>query len=110
MARADGSLSRALSRIAKAHVLVLDDWGLTPLGDQERRDLLEVIEERHGLRSTVVSTQLPVKTWHKLIGEPTIADAILDRLVNNANRIELTGKSLRTRGTSKSTKENPSRS
>ena len=65
------------------------------IADQERRDLLEVIEERHGLRSTVVSTQLPVKTWHKIIGEPTIADAILDRLVHNAHRIELTGKSMR---------------
>jgi DNA replication protein DnaC len=95
MARADGSFTRLLTRLARSSVLILDDWGLAVLADQERRDLLEVIEERHGLRSTVVSTQLPVKTWHKVIGEPTIADAILDRLVHNAHRIELTGKSMR---------------
>ena len=102
MARADGSLTRLLARFARTQVLVLDDWSLAPLGDRERRDLLEVIEERHGNRSTIISTQLPVKTWHKVIGEPTIADAILDRLVHNAHRIELTGKSMRPgRSTSK---------
>lgn len=107
MARADGSLTRLLTRFARADVLVLDDWGLAPLGDQERRDILELIEERHGLRSTIVSAQLPVKQWHKIIGEPTIADAILDRLVHNSHRLELTGKSLRpSRST---TKETPSR-
>jgi DNA replication protein DnaC len=95
MARADGSLMRLLTRIARSQILVLDDWGIAPLADQERRDLLEVIEERHGLRSTIISTQLPIKTWHKVIGEPTIADAILDRLVHNAHRLELTGKSIR---------------
>jgi len=107
MARADGSLMRLLTRFARAHVLVLDDWGLAPLGDDERRLLLEVIEERHGLRSTIVSSQLPVKSWHKVIGEPTIADAILDRLVHNSHRIELTGKSMRLKRSN--TKEESSR-
>lgn len=95
LARADGSLTRLFARLARTHVLVLDDWGLAQLNDQERRDMLEVIEERHGIRSTVIATQLPVDAWHKVIGDPTIADAILDRLVHNAHRIELTGKSMR---------------
>jgi DNA replication protein DnaC len=95
IARADGSLTRLFARLARTHVLVLDDWGLAPLQDQERRDLLEIIEERHGLRSTIISAQLPVKSWHQTIGDPTIADAILDRLVHNAHRIELKGTSLR---------------
>ena len=101
LARADGSLARLFSRLARTHVLVLDDWGLASLKDQERRDMLEVIEERHGNRSTVIATQLPVNAWHKMIGDPTIADAILDRLVHNAHRIELTGKSMRTRSSKK---------
>lgn len=95
VARADGSLTRLMGRLVRTHVLVLDDWGLAPLSDQERRDLLEVVEDRHGLRSTIIGTQLPVKTWHKVIGDPTIADAILDRLVHNAHRINLNGKSMR---------------
>lgn len=95
IARADGSLMRLLARLARTSVLILDDWGLARLGDEERRDLLEVIEDRHGLRSTIIATQLPIKAWHKVIGDPTIADAILDRLVHNAHRIELTGKSMR---------------
>ncbi|MBW2527473.1 MAG: IS21-like element helper ATPase IstB [Deltaproteobacteria bacterium] len=95
LARADGSLTRLLTRLARAQLLFIDDWGLAPLADQERRDLLEVLEDRHGLRSTIVASQLPVKTWHKVIGEPTIADAILDRLVHNAHRIELSGTSMR---------------
>lgn len=107
MARADGSLTKLLARLARAHVLVLDDWGLAPLGDQSRRDLLEVIEERHGNRSTVISTQLPVKAWHKIIGEPTIADAILDRLVHNSHRIELSGKTMRPRLSTTTEDESP---
>lgn len=95
IARADGSLTRLLNRLSRASLLILDDWGLAPLGDQERRDILEVFEDRHGLRSTIISTQLPVSTWHKIIGEPTIADAILDRLIHNAHRIELSGTSMR---------------
>jgi len=104
--RADGSYSRLLARLAKADVLVVDDWGLAPMGDTERRELLEVIEDRHGNRPTVIAGQLPIKQWHAYIGEPTIADAILDRLVHNAHRLELTGASMRKRhsGLTKETK------
>ena len=94
VARADGSYSKLLARFAKTDVLVLDDWGIAPLSDQERRDLLEVFEDRHGARSTVIATQLPVDAWHAYIGEPTIADAILDRLVHNAHRLDLNGGSM----------------
>lgn len=96
IARADGSYIKELSRMAKADVLVLDDLGISPIGDVERRDLLEVLEDRHGVRSTVVTSQLPVKKWHETIGDPTIADAFLDRLLHRAHRIELSdGPSLR---------------
>jgi DNA replication protein DnaC len=95
IARADGSYPRLLLRVAKTDLLVLDDWGLAPLADQERRDLLEVLEDRWGNRSTLVASQLPVSAWHKIIGEPTVADAIVDRLVHNAHRLTLTGESMR---------------
>ncbi len=95
IARADGSYPRLLSRIAKTDLLVLDDWGLAPLADQERRDLLEVLEDRWGNHSTLVAAQLPVAAWHKIIGEPTVADAIVDRLVHNAHRLTLKGESMR---------------
>lgn len=93
LARADGSLPKLFTRLARIHVLVLDDWALTPWDDQGRRDMLEVIEDRHGLRSTIVTSQFPVDAWHKAIGEPSIADAILDRLVHNSHRITLKGPS-----------------
>ena len=99
LARADGSYSKLLARFAKTDVLVVDDWGIAPLSDQERRDILEVFEDRHGTRSTIIATQLPVDAWHAYIGEPTIADAILDRLVHNAHRIQLKGGSLRKKRT-----------
>lgn len=95
IARADGSYPRLLIRIAKTDLLVLDDWGLAPLADQERRDLLEVLEDRWGYRATLVASQLPVSAWHKIIGEPTVADAIVDRLVHNAHRVTLKGDSMR---------------
>lgn len=111
LARADGSLPRLLNRWAKVDVLILDDWGLAPLKDQERRDLLEVLDDRYDKRAAIVATQLPVKHWHKIIGDPTIADAICDRLVHAAHTITLTGDSIRkkraaesTRGTAKKTK------
>ncbi len=94
-ARADGTLPRFLSRIARTNLLVLDDWGMAKLSDQERRDLLEVMEDRTGCRSTMVGSQLPVSEWHEVIGEPTVADAILDRLVHSAHRINLKGGSMR---------------
>ncbi len=97
LARADGSYPRLLKRIGKAKVLVLDDWGIAPMTAAERRDLFEVIEERHGISSTIVATQLPVNLWHENIRDPTIADAILDRIVHSAHRIELKGESMRKR-------------
>lgn len=95
LARADGSLPRLLSRWEKIDVLILDDWGLAPLKDQERRDLLEVLDDRYDKRATIVATQLPVKHWHKIVGDPTIADAICDRLVHAAHTITLSGESIR---------------
>lgn len=95
IARADGSYVRELARLAKADVLILDDWGLTPLGEVERHDVLEILEDRNGLKATIVTSQVPVSNWHDTIGDPTIADAILDRLVHRAHRIEMKGPSLR---------------
>jgi DNA replication protein DnaC len=95
LARADGSYGSLMRRFAKAHLLVLDDLGLAPLTDPERRDLLEVIEDRHGNVSTLITSQLPIENWHDHIGDPTIADAILDRLIHNAHRIQLKGGSMR---------------
>jgi len=97
LARADGSYARVLARLAKTSVLILDDLGLAALTDQERQDLLEVIEDRHGSGSTIVTSQLPVEHWHEVIGDPTIADALLDRLVHNAHKITLKGESMRRR-------------
>jgi DNA replication protein DnaC len=95
LARAEGTHARLLGKLAKFDVLVLDDWGLGAPKDSQRHDLLEVIEDRYGRVSTVVTSQLPVGKWHEWIGDPTMADAILDRLVNNAYKIELKGHSRR---------------
>jgi DNA replication protein DnaC len=95
LAHADGTYVRMLGRLAKVDVLVLDDWGLAPLREQERRDLLEIFEDRHGARSTIVTSQLPVENWHDHVADPTIADALLDRIVHNAHRIKLKGPSKR---------------
>ncbi len=95
VARADGSYQKVLSALAKTELLVLDDWGLSPLSAEQNRDLLELIEDRHGLKSTVIAGQLPVESWHEFIGDPTVADAILDRLVHNSYRITLKGESMR---------------
>ena len=95
IARADGSYVKELAKMAKIQVLILDDWGLAPLSDIDRRDLLEILEDRHGRGSTIVTSQLPVEKWHEHIGDPTIADSILDRLVHNAHRIDLKGPSVR---------------
>jgi DNA replication protein DnaC len=91
LAHADGTYSRLLGRLAKVDVLVLDDWGIAPLRDQERRDMLEIVEDRHGARATIVTSQLPVENWHDYVGDPTIADALLDRVVHTAHRIKLKG-------------------
>lgn len=95
IARADGTYRTALARMAKVDVLVLDDFGVAPISDQERNDLLEVLEDRYGLRSTIVTSQLPTSSWHDYLIDPTLADAICDRLVNNAHRIALKGPSRR---------------
>jgi len=95
LAHADGTYTRLLGRLAKVDVLVLDDWGLAPLREQERRDMLEIFEDRHGSRSTIVTSQLPVETWHDYVADPTIADALLDRVVHNAHRLKLKGPSRR---------------
>jgi DNA replication protein DnaC len=95
LARGDGRHPRIMRPLGRADLLILDDWGLEPLDAAARHDLLEILEERYGRRSTVITSQLPVDRWHEIIGDPTYADAILDRLVHNAHRIELTGESLR---------------
>jgi len=93
LARVDGTLARVLARLAKADLLILDDLGLGTLKEAQRHDLLEVLEDRYGRGSTVITSQLEVKKWHEWIGEPTIADAILDRVVHNAYKLALTGPS-----------------
>ena len=95
LARADGSWARVLTRIARVDVLVIDDWAMAPIKDDERRDLLEVLEDRYGTRSTVVTSQLDPKRWHDHIADPTHADAICDRLLHTAHRIALKGPSKR---------------
>ena len=98
LARADGTYGRLLGKLARMDVLLLEDWGLAPPQDQERRDLLEILEDRYGSRSTIVTSQLPPTQWHDHIGEPTLADAICDRLLHNAHRIVLKGPSRRKEG------------
>jgi DNA replication protein DnaC len=97
LARGDGRYARILRALAGVQLLILDDWGLQPLDAGARHDLLEIVEERYGRRSTIVTSQVPVDRWHELIGDPTYADAILDRLIHNAHRIDLAGDSLRRR-------------
>jgi DNA replication protein DnaC len=95
VAKADGRYPRLLRDYAKADLIILDDWGLMPMNDDTRRDLLEILDDRHNRKSTLVTSQLPIDKWHDYIGEPTLADAILDRLIHNAYRLELKGESMR---------------
>jgi len=95
MAKADGSYIKEIARIEKQDLLILDDFGLQPFDSSGRAALMEIIEDRHGKRSTIITSQVPVSNWYDLIGEQTIADAILDRIVHNAHRLELRGESLR---------------
>src|ERR1700759_841075 len=95
LARGDGRYARMLKSLARVHVLILDDWGLTPLTGEQRRCVLEIIDDRHGRASTIVTSQLPVDKWHARIGDPTLGDAILDRIVHSAHRLELKGEALR---------------
>ncbi len=94
-AKGDGRYSKMLKTLAKKDLLVLDDWGLAPLTEEQRRDLLEIVEDRYDRRSTLMASQLPLEHWYKVIGDPTLADAILDRLIHNAYKINLKGQSMR---------------
>jgi len=98
MARVDGRFPRLVDKLARVELLILDDWGTHSLNDQQRLDLLEIFEERYQRKSTMITAQLPVSAWHEMIGEATIADAILDRIIHNAHRIELKGESMRKKG------------
>jgi DNA replication protein DnaC len=95
VARADGTHPRRLAALARTDLLVLDDWGIAPLTGEQRRDLLEILDDRYDRRATLVAAQLPAEHWHEYIGDPTIADAILDRLIHNAHKIALSGESMR---------------
>jgi len=95
IAKADGSYLRELAKIEKQHLLLIDDFGIQPLDAQSRSALMEIIEDRHGKSATIITSQVPVSMWHEIIGEQTIADAILDRIVHDAHRIEMKGESLR---------------
>lgn len=96
-AHADGSLPKLLKKIARAQLLVVDDWGLTKINDQGCRDFLEILDDRQGCGATLITSQFPLKTWHEIIPDQTIADAIVDRLIHNAHRIEMKGESMRKR-------------
>ena len=101
IARADGSYGKLLASLSRIDLLILDDWGLAPMADRERRDLLEIVEDRYGRRATLVASQLPVEHWHELVGDPTFGDAIMDRLLHQAHRILLKGRSMRNKATTK---------
>ncbi len=95
IAKGDGRYDKLLNGMARADLLVLDDWGLDTFSKEQQHDLLEILEDRHGRRSTLITSQLPVQHWHDILGDPTLADAILDRLVHNAHKIDLKGDSMR---------------
>ena len=95
IAHGDGRFPKLVQQLAKTDVLVLDDWGLEKMNLSQRNDLLEIMEDRHGLRSTLITSQLPIAQWHKTIGDATLADAILDRLLHNSHKISLKGESMR---------------
>jgi DNA replication protein DnaC len=95
LARADGSFRTLLARLSRIDVLLIDDWAMAPLVEAERRDFWEICEDRYQTRSLILTSQLPVTRWHEQIGDPTLADGILDRIVHNAHRIEMRGDSMR---------------
>jgi len=105
IAKADGSYLKELAKIERQHVLLIDDFGILPLDAQSRSVLMEIIEDRHGKSSTIITSQIPISKWHEIIGEQTIADAILDRIVHDAHRIEMKGDSLRKKKQKKSEEE-----
>ena len=106
MAKADGSGIRELAKIERQDLLILDDFGIQPFDQTSRTSLLEIIEDRHSKRSIIITSQIPIKQWHEIIGEKTVADAILDRIVHNAQRIELKGESLRKKWNKKTEDDN----
>jgi DNA replication protein DnaC len=95
LARGDGRYARIMRTLNGAQLLILDDWGLEPLAPEQRHDMLEIVEERYGHGATLITSQIPVDRWHDLIGDPTLGDAILDRVIHNAHRLQLSGESLR---------------
>ena len=95
IAHGDGRFTKLIGQLAKTDLLVLDDWGLEKMTLSQRNDLLEIMEDRHGLKSTLITSQLPIDQWHKAIGDATLADAILDRLVHNSHKLKLKGESMR---------------
>ena len=95
IAKADGSYIKLMEHVAKLHLLVLDDWGIAPMNDANRRDLLEIVDDRYQRSSTLITSQLPVQAWHDSVGDATLGDAILDRLVHNSHRIDVQGPSMR---------------
>ena len=95
LAHGDGRFPRLFRSLTKTQLLILDDWGPDRLTSSQRRDLMEIVEDRYQAGSTIITSQLPFSTWHGVIGEPTFADAILDRIVHNAYRLELSGQSMR---------------
>jgi DNA replication protein DnaC len=97
--KADGSAIKEINRIEKQDLLILDDFGIQPMDQHSRSILMDIIEDRHGKRSTILTSQLPVKMWHDVIGEKTVADAILDRIIHDAHRVEIKGDSMRKRKT-----------
>lgn len=107
--KGDGQYGKRMAELAKTDVLILDDFGLAPLIDEQRRDLLEILDDRHDKKSTIVTSQLPVKLWHEMIGNETLADAILDRLIHNSHRLEVKGESMRKTRSKIDNKENISK-
>lgn len=102
IAKADGSYPKLLALLSKTQLIILDDWGLiTPMNEAQRRDLLEIVDDRHNQSSTIITSQLPIKHWYEIIGDATLGDAILDRLIHNSHRIELKGESMRKKNAEK---------
>jgi len=107
LCHADGSFRKRLAAIAKTHVLIIDDFAISPIGPRERADLLELLDDRVGTRATLITSQLPIENWHDYIGDPTLADAIMDRLVHSAHKIHLEGETMRNRATNEQKNKSP---